>query len=1299
MDRARSSSPSQGAPQEVETRAELARELTGLRVRSGLTIRELARRLDVPSATIGGYFSGRHLPSPAQLDLFRDLLRGCGVPEESLQLWVDALTRVRVSTDGRVSRMPAPYRGLEAFQMEDAGLFFGRETAIAEILDRLKRLGGAASSSPRLLIVLGPSGSGKSSLLRAGVAAQVRDGALEGIAGDRSVAVITPGEAPAEVLRERLAGTEPPRLIVVDQLEEVFAVEERERTRFLAELAEIDAQDTFVVAGLRTDFFEAALKEPVLLGALRSGAQVLLGPMTAEEVARAITEPARIAGVPVEEGLVDLLLADLAPGGGNGHAHEAGALPLLSHALLATWEHARRNQLSVADYREVGGLRGAVSQTAEAMYAQLDPAEQELARRIFCRLVRAPDDGPLTRRRVARAELEELAASQPSAGAAAGHGATPTNTAGDAAANNHGGASASVLERFVRARLLTVDGGTVELSHEALLTAWPRLATWLEDDREWLRHHHQVTDAANAWAASGEDPSALLRGARLQTVLEWIAKPGRLGELNRMERAFVDAGAALAERERLEARRRTRRMQQLLGLVAVVAAAAVAFAVVAINARQSANRARDEALSRQVAIESAQLEPSDPALAMQLAVAAYRISHTTQATSTLLDASASEMPTRLLGPTGPTSAALSPSGPELAVAHSATNVVSLYSLADGRPTPLGSASTGPASSQLFAVALSPNGRLLAAGGTSRQVVLWSLATPAHPVRLATLGGFRDTVNAISFSPDGRLLAAADSDGTVRQWSLATTSDPAPQAVLTAPGRAGLQAVAYSPDGRTLAAAGSGGTLVIWRVVGGAVLATRTVTASAITSVAYSPDGLTLAAGAQDGHVYLWRTGDRGTLQVEHRPLGGFTSWVDSLAFSPGGSYLAAGDSDSTLRIWSTATWAHVATLVHTAPVTGIMFTPDARRLVTVDEDGTTRIWSFPPPAVVREPGSVYTVDYNGTGSELAAVSGGPAGNVDLWNVADPWRPVHVSAVAMPRSFGPAAGVEAFSPDGKLLAVGNLHAKVALLDLSHPLHPRQIGRLLAGATPLIEQLNFSPDMKLMSTGDDSGRIHLWDIADPADPVALGSFNVDGHCGQVFGVAYSASGKLLAAACADHEVGLWDISSPSHPRRLAVLGGFASYAYTVTFTPNGRTLIAGSADDTIRLWDVSDPAHPRPIGHLLTGPNSTVYNIAVSPDGSTLAAATTNQDVWLWNISRPAHPVQVADLRAATGQIFDVTFSPNGRTLVASGGDQILHFWDYRPGQVAARICARAGTPITRAEWSSYIPGAPYRPPCR
>lgn len=541
-------------PARIETRADLARALTALRGQAGLSIRALARQLDTPVATIGDYCSGRHLPGPAQVDLFRALLAELGVSDaETVAAWLDALGRARHASDGRSARRIVPYRGLEPYGEEDAALFFGREKAAAMLLGRLASTGG-------ILGLVGPSGSGKSSLIRAGILPAVRAGRLAGAPAGLACCLLTPGRAPLDNLGAALAdgrADEPSRLfLVVDQVEEIFAaaVDPEERASFLAELAELARKGARVLVGLRADFYEAAAHEPVLLAVLRDN-QVLLGPMTADEVRRAVVEPARAAGVAVAGELVDLLVADLAPRNPTGFAYERGALPLLSHALLAAWERAGRNALTVADYLSTGGIREAVRQSAEEVYRSLEPAGRLRARQVFLRLVNVGEDTPLTRRRVSHAEL----------------------------ASTEG----AVIGRFVQARLLTADAETIELSHEILLTAWPRLSAWIDEDRAGLRLHRQLGDVANAWIAAARDDALLLRGSRLQATAEWAADQAQPGQLNGAEQALLEASLAYAAAERHAARQRARRMRQLIAALVGLVAATSTLAVYAFDARRS----------------------------------------------------------------------------------------------------------------------------------------------------------------------------------------------------------------------------------------------------------------------------------------------------------------------------------------------------------------------------------------------------------------------------------------------------------------------------------------------------------------------------------------------------------------------------------------------------------------------------------------------------------------------------------------------------------------------------------------
>src|SRR5215470_18580174 len=504
---------------------DFGRELSLARQQAGLTIREVARASGIPASTVGDYFAGRHLPPARQPELLTRVLAACGITDRGqVDRWQEALTRIRRMPGRPPARGPAPYRGLASFQPEDAAWFFGRE----ELALHLVRLATGPSAPGVPLAVVGPSGSGKSSLLRAGLIPRLRS-ATAARPGGRAVALITPGVSPVDALARGLAplagpgsggplragplarglrenperyarlagrGDEPPA-IIVDQLEEIFTAGAGEtgRQEFVAALAAL-SEHTLVVTGLRGDFYSHALNYPALARALQER-QIVVGPMSADQLRRAIVEPAHKAGLDVEDGLVEVLLADMRPYGAAGlgaGGHEAGALPLLSHALLATWEHSRGGRLTVSDYQASGGIRDAITRTAEHAYATLGAGEQDVARQLFLRLVHIGDDGRETRARLPRTELP-----------------------GDASA------AAAVLERFVGQRLITMDRDEAEITHEALLGAWPRLRGWIDADREEIRIRRSITVAAQAWAAAGREPAALLRGGQLALARDWTA--------------------------------------------------------------------------------------------------------------------------------------------------------------------------------------------------------------------------------------------------------------------------------------------------------------------------------------------------------------------------------------------------------------------------------------------------------------------------------------------------------------------------------------------------------------------------------------------------------------------------------------------------------------------------------------------------------------------------------------------------------------------------------------------------------
>lgn len=1287
----------------IRTRTDLGRELSALRARSGLSLRQLARQVDAPVATLGDYFAGRHLPGPAQLGLYRSILSACGVSDgPDMEAWIDALARARYASDGRAPKSVAPYRGLEPFRESDNDLFFGRRAAASELLERLRALADDLGPSGGLLVLVGPSGSGKSSLLAAGVVPAVRAGALDdhrhwwdctivsGAAGGLAAVVngatshISPDGHGPQPARDGSPGGDRARsarrrtLLIVDQFEDVLALppDSGERRRILEHLAGPPAGGRLVVAALRADFYQSASAEPALLPALRH-AQVLLGPMTADELREAIVEPARQVGAVVEEALVELVLADLAPGSPTGYAHDAGALPLLSHVLLATWERAPRNELTVDDYRATSGIKGAISQSAEDLYGSLTPAEQDLTRRIFSRLVRVEGEGPVTRRRIDRQELDGLQLD----GLQDGEERPEVE---------------KVLERFVSARLLTADAANITISHDALLSAWPRLAQWIDADRAGLRLHHQISDAANAWLDAGRDEALLWRGSRLDLASEWVTEPGREQQMNRAERDFLAESSAQRDAQQRAARRRTRRTHQLLAAVTILAVAAVVFAAVAVNARDAATQARDQALSRQMAIEAQQLQPTDASLAAQLALAAYRTSPTVQARSALVGVTSGEVPTRLLGPVGPEYVALSGDGRLLAVAQAATDTVALYRLGSSAPVKVAQVRAGPGSNQDFAVAVSPGGQLLASGGTNDAVTLWNVSSPAHPRQIATLGGFKSTVYSVAFSPGGRRVAVADNDGTVRQWNLTDPARPSGPRVLDAPGGAAMKTVAYSPNGKLLAAGGDNGTLAVWSGTGPSPSVASGAGSAAIESVAFNPAGTTLASVGDDLNLRVWSVGPGGRLRMARPPLTVATSQLFSTSFGPQGSSLAVASADGSIHLYDTRSWAVVSSFQTPNPVTTVAFTPGGS-LVTADSGGVTRIWSLPSPTTYTESGRVYYLGYVDGNARLVAGSSGPQGDATVWKVAGPTRLADPAQIVPPVGFGPVAGAVAASPNGRVVAVADAQALVQLFDVSDPSRPKVLGPPLSGNKPYIEQLGFSPNGKLLAASDDSGQVRIWDVTDPALPRALPTLT--GTKGEVLAFAFSNDSRLIATASTDDHVRLYDVANPEHPVLTATLGGFADYAYGTAFTPDGRILIGCSADGTIRLWDISNLYHPKPVGPPLTGPTGYVYAIAVSPSGHTLAAAITTHAVWVWNIADPAHPKLQETLAAGQAEEFSVTFSNQGHTLAASGSDRILRLWQYRASQAAKTVCALSGNSITPAEWARYVQGERYSPPCR
>ncbi len=1212
-----------------------------------------------------------------------------------------------------------PYPGLAPFGLGEAAWFFGRERLTAELVGRVAESFGGTGP----LLVTGPSGSGKSSLLRAGLLPALGDGALP-MPGARSwpVLLFTPTAYPVRELAARISaisGTSAEAVLgelaadpaafarlvrgalarmtstgaaagsravlVIDQFEEIFTLcsDDADRRVFVAALCAAARADegpggepaALVVLGMRADFYGHCPAFPDLVPALQDS-QILVGPMTVPELRAAITRPAETTGLQLEPGLVELLLRDAGVAGsvprdGEAAAHDEGTLPLLAHALRATWQQRDHRTLTVAGYQITGGISEAVATTAERMYQRLDASAREVARLVLLRLVRVGEGADDSRRRVERIQL---LAESPDPEAAA-----------------------SILRAFADARLITLDADTVEITHEALLRHWPRLRNWIGTDRAGLLLHQRLTEAARTWHKDSRDVAALYRGTRLTAVRDWL-QAGHQEELSALDREFLDASTQQEQAEQRAARRRTRRVYQVLAALTVLVLVSTALTGYAFDLRSAASQQRDLAVSRQVAIEADQVRGNDVSLFMQLSLEAYRIAPTIEARARLLDSSALVPATRLLGASGVLqSVAFSPDHRTLAASGS-DNKVRLWDVArPAHAAPLGPPLAG-FTSTVFSLAFSPDGRTLAAGSGDQTVRLWDVADPAHPRQLgAPLAGFTNTVFSLAFSPDGRTLAAGSADGTVRLWDMASPARSRIVATLTGP--AGyVQSVAFSPDGRMLAAASADKTVRLWDVAHPASPAPLggplTGFTGTVYSVAFSPDGRMLAAGSLDKTVRIWNVTRPTRPRLLGAPLTGPASWVNCVLFSPDGHTLAASSSDDKVWLWDLPTRHVLSTLVHPAPVTTLAFTPDSHTLASGAADGTVRLWALPGPILTGPAKGVNEVTFSPDGHILAASSSD--GRVWLWDATRPGQPRALGTLAGPSSW---LNAVAFSPDGHIVAAGGNDHKVWLWNVVKPTQPR-ILQALTGPASLVEAVAFSPDGRTLAAGSDDGKVWRWDVTDRSRPRALTALTGFAKNAYVYSVAFNPSGRILAAGSTDETVRLWDVANPAHPVPLGTpLTGPTSYVQSVDFSPDGRTLAVGSADETLRLWDVTRPARPLALGPPLTGPNGYVYSVMFSPAGRILATGNTDDTVWLWDVTDRRHPRHLATLTGPTAYVYSVAFSKNGRTLAVGGADTTVRLFDTNPDRVADYICSTAGTPLTQTEWRNYIPDLPYNPPCR
>ena len=1117
-----------------------------------------------------------------------------------------------------------PYKGLATFEREDVEYFFGRERLVAELVARL--VGG------KLLTVVGPSGSGKSSVVRAGLLPALAGGVLPG-SDTWTQAVMRPGSQPLRELRRvnRKLAREWRSVLAIDQFEELFTAceDERERREFVAALVHAARDDArVVVLVIRADFYGRCAAYPEL-SRLLGADHVLVGPMSREELRCAIERPARRVGLSVDPELADALLADV--------EGRPGALPLLSTALLELWRERDGRRLRLAAYARSGGVEGAVARLAEDAYVQLDPRQQAAARALMLRLADEDESGAIVRRRIPLSEVD-----------------------------------AGVVAALAEQRLLTVGDGAVEVAHEALLREWPRLRGWLEEDVQGRHVQRRLGAAARAWDADARDPGALYRGVRLASALDWAGEHDP--ELNATERAFLDAGRRASGRAQ-------RRLRMTLAAVASLLVLAVIAGVVALDQRHTARASATAADAQRLGAQALVDDDLDRGLLLARQGVAL---HDSQQTRGNLFAALLRSPAAIgvLHGDRLSGVELSPDGRTVVF----TDAAGRLHFVDARSRrPLAAPQVVPGLVPGLVgdlLQFSDDGTWLAAGGS--QPAILDARTHRVAARLAVDGV---TAERLIFSPDGRTLFAAVGYG-----------DPV---------RAGLERFDVR-SGRSL------GPLVD--------LGRR----NAPAAMALTHDGRLITS--VDGSPAVIRDA-RTLLPLAHLPAGG-----TEMALGPDDRTLLLGDRDGTVRFADLATGTvRVASGRQDGAVVGIAFSADGRTAVTAAEDNRALVWD-----VARAAARETLTGHGGQITGMAIARDGRTlytssldGKVLIWDLAGDRR------LGRPFSTGAPSAVpdfplvsSALSPDGADLAFGHADGTVSVVD-ARTLQARASFRAVPSG--IVGVLAYMPGGRLLLVTSNDGYVALVDPAGGRlvrrlpDGLSAQETRIEGSLTPA-PPSFSADGRLMALANGD-DVALWTLENGrpvGRPRayyasifaRSAVLSpdgrtvavvspvgvaivdvatlgrrALLPRAASAEFTPDGRYLATGGPDGSSQLWSTRTW---RAVGRPLAGHTGDVYWQSVSPDGRTLATGSLDGTVRLYDVGTQSPlggPLPGVPNHATAPQ-----FTPDGAHLFAITNAGSAVRWDVRPAAWARHACAVAGRTLTRAEWSSALPGRDYAPAC-
>jgi WD40 repeat protein len=1132
----------------------------------------------------------------------------------------------------------SPFRGLQVFKQEDAGLFFGRKAETEELLSRL-------GHSP-VVVLIGNSGCGKSSLVQAGlIPALAPDAETENVEKHESwpVAIIRPTAAPfdhaAEVLPKQLApkldlakqaefiadcrrrlplGGDSLRnaicalvnaetqefnqtriLLVVDQFEELFTlttkpeVRERYIDALLAASQSGGSLSVHLLLILRADFYSRCLEHPGLSHCLERNLYNVPR-MTHKQLRESIEKRLGLYGADAESGLIDSLLNDVGV--------EPGNLALLEHALGQLWEKCGGVGCSLTNsaYSDIGRLRGALKAHADKVYGRITgDAQKELAKKIFLELVHLGEDAPNTRRRVRKADLLSLGAPEE---------------------------IELLLDCLTGSRLISISSEGqdtfVEVSHEALIREWSTLHEWITQNRDELRLGRRLGEAAEEWNSLHRDTGALLQGARLAQGEEWLARhPAPPPLVREFIQTSMAARVAAEKRELQKQKAATTRFRWLSSALVVALLVAIAMAWTAYRQKRTQQ-------SIALAAQASELLPRDHGQALDLAIRSWGIDKTEEAHF-----------------------ALAKTFPELRA-------------------------TWHVEHPLLRAVFSHDGKRIVSVSGNHEALLFD----AEGRLLRSLQSHTNDIEDVAFSPDGERIATVSGDQRVRIWNavdgtlLAEFGVPKPR--LTPFESEVTGRIAFSHDGTRIATAGLDTTAKVWNVADGRLLVLKGHT-NIVVDVEFSPDGKHIITASWDQTARIWSSDG----QLESM-LAGHTQIVLHARFSPDGRQVITTSLDRTARVWQSANGALVAVLPHDGSVTDAFFAPDGKRIVTVSDDHKARLWDSDGRLLHRLPhdGPVRHAEFSSDCSYILT-----AGND---HVAKIWNAANGSLLALLEGHSDVINDASFAPDGNSVVTGSGDGTMRIWSTAS-------GRVeagLLGHRGQVHHAEFSSDGKDIVTNSNDGTSQVWSAGNGSllatlqgSADAFAHFSPDGqrivtssadhreaqvrdwasdnlvatlqgHSLKIWNAAFSRDGQRIVTASADRTAQVWN---STNGQLLLTLPGHTADVFSADFSPDGTRIVTASLDGTAKVWNSLN-------GELiatLQGHSDKIWTAAFSPDGRLIATASSDHTARLWsaNNGRLLATLKHADVVAT------VRFSPDAKYVVTASWDHTARVWsatDYR-----------------------------------